>query len=137
MRILKSLLVMGVASLLTIGGVAFSAQAEAATYPCTTNQTLRQGQANSCVRAMQTYLNGYINAKLTIDGDFGPLTTSAVKKYQRLMKITADGVVGPQTRLAVFTHHGIPTNSGATQRQIEAASDAAIAMCRGWGFSFN
>jgi peptidoglycan hydrolase-like protein with peptidoglycan-binding domain len=86
---------------------------------------------------MQTYLNGYINAKLTLDGDFGSKTTAAVKTFQRKMNLSADGIVGPNTRVAVCGHTGIPVNSGATHAQIVAAADVVIPMCRGWGFSFN
>lgn len=86
---------------------------------------------------MQTYLNGYINAKLALDGDFGPKTTSAVKTFQRKMDLSADGIVGTNTRSAVCGHTGIPTNSGATHAQIVAAADVVIPMCEGWGFSFD
>lgn len=127
-----------VALTVIVGSLAVSPSAEAATYPCTKNQTLRVGQMNStCVKAMQTYLNGYVNAKLVLDGDFGSKTEQAVMNYQRRVKIGADGIVGPETRLAVFNHTGIPTNSGATQSQIIAAGEAAIQMCRGWGFAFD
>lgn len=138
MHKLQKAAVVGLASVvLTLGGVAVSSPAAAA-YPCSTNQTLREGNTNStCVKAMQTYLNGYINAKLALDGDFGPNTTAAVKKFQRKMNLSADGIVGPDTRKAVYGHTGIPVDSGATRAQIVAAGDIVIPMCRGWGFSFN
>jgi peptidoglycan hydrolase-like protein with peptidoglycan-binding domain len=128
----------GLVAALLGGGLTAAGTAQAASYPCSKDQTLRQGQNNSsCVKAMQTYLDGYINAKLSLDGDFGPKTDSAVRKFQSVMKIGVDGVVGPQTRTAVCSHTGIPVNSGATQAQIKAAADIVVPMCRGWGFSFN
>lgn len=117
--------------------LATAPEAAAATYPCSKNQTLRQGQKNSCVRALQVYLNGYSNARLTVDGIFGPATNTAVKNFQRKAKIGVDGIVGPQTRLAVCARTGIPINSGATFTQIKAAGTAVFDMCWGWGFYFD
>ncbi len=54
-----------------------------------------QGEAND-IRAVQYLLNarGY---GLAVDGDFGPATTAAVKRFQALRGLAADGVVGPNT----------------------------------------
>lgn len=138
-RRIQKIAVTGLAAfLLVLGGVTASSPAMAASYPCSKNQTLRAGVDNStCVKAMQTYLNGYINAKLALDGDFGSKTTAAVKTFQRKMNLSADGVVGPNTRTAVCAHTGIPVNSGATTAQIVAAGNVVIPMCEGWGFVFD
>lgn len=34
---------------------------------------------------------------VTVDGQFGPMTTSATECFQRVQGISVDGVVGPQT----------------------------------------
>lgn len=122
---------------LTVGLLGAVPPASAASYPCSTDQTLRRGQKNSCVKALQTYLNGYIGAGLALDGSFGPATLNAVIGFQAQKDIATDGVVGPITRTTICGSTGIPVNSGATEAQIVAAGDAVMQMCRGWGFVFD
>lgn len=65
------------------------------------SQTLRQGSRGSNVRSLQTVLNDNgVNAG-TVDGVFGPKTTSAVRDFQRSVGITVDGIAGPQTYSAL------------------------------------
>ncbi|AXK35173.1 peptidoglycan-binding protein [Streptomyces armeniacus] len=56
----------------------------------------------STVRAVQTLLVklGY---KMAVDGDFGPLTSSSVKKYQSACKLTASGTVNYTTWTHMFS----------------------------------
>lgn len=35
-----------------------------------------------------------------VDGDFGPITEAAVKRLQRMLKVTVDGIAGPETRVS-------------------------------------
>jgi peptidoglycan hydrolase-like protein with peptidoglycan-binding domain len=58
--------------------------------------TVRAGSLGDAVRAAQSQLNTR-GAGLTLDGDFGALTTTAVKNFQTSVGLTADGVVGPYT----------------------------------------
>lgn len=53
------------------------------------------------VVTLQTFLvaNGYLTA--TPDGNFGPLTQAAVKKFQIANGIAPLGIVGPQTRALI------------------------------------
>ena len=46
---------------------------------------------------LQWYLNR-CGSNLKVDGNFGPLTKSAVLKFQKKYKLTTDGIVGPKTR---------------------------------------
>lgn len=65
-------------------------------------KTLSYGLKNdSQVRTLQTFLvaNGYLNA--TPDGNFGPKTLAAVKKFQTANRLPALGLVGPQTRALI------------------------------------
>src|SRR3990167_9239616 len=58
---------------------------------------LKKGSNGSEVKILQQFLvdNDYLTGK--VDGSFGPMTETAVKKFQTEYKITADGVVGGNT----------------------------------------
>lgn len=58
--------------------------------------TLRKGAKGETVELLQELLN-VKGVQVKIDGDFGPLTEEAVKRFQKLYKIDIDGVVGPKT----------------------------------------
>lgn len=60
------------------------------------NTTLRKGNNNGLVKWLQWELvqSGF---KLTIDGDFGTKTETAVKQFQKLYNLSADGIVGAKT----------------------------------------
>ena len=62
-----------------------------------TSHVLRQGSSGGCVTILQTALNNLIGAGLATDGQFGPATNNAVRKYQAGNGLSVDGVVGPQT----------------------------------------
>lgn len=69
------------------------------------HQQLKQGIYNSsCVRHLQGYLRdryGYGN--VAVDGDFGPITNSAVRDYQSKHGLAVDGIVGPNTWSSLHT----------------------------------
>jgi putative chitinase len=54
-------------------------------------ETLRRGSKGDGVKRMQVKLG------LTVDGDFGPGTEAALKKWQAANGLTADGVAGAKT----------------------------------------
>lgn len=65
---------------------------------------VRIGVRGTTVRELQYRLNVWLATTpaaglplLTVDGDFGPKTLAATRSFQRAMKLTMDGVVGPQT----------------------------------------
>jgi Transglycosylase-like domain/Putative peptidoglycan binding domain len=57
--------------------------------------TVRKGDRGRAVKAVQRRL------RLTADGVFGPQTHRAVKRFQKRRRLEADGIVGPQTRRAL------------------------------------
>jgi murein L,D-transpeptidase YcbB/YkuD len=62
-----------------------------------TPPTLWRGAKGDYVKRVQELL--WVN----VDGDFGPKTAAAVRKFQKAHKLTVDGVVGPNTWLALLT----------------------------------
>jgi murein L,D-transpeptidase YcbB/YkuD len=61
--------------------------------------TLQDGATGALVEKLQTALNEIAGStpKLAVDGDFGPLTSAAVRSVQKGGGIEVDGVVGLQT----------------------------------------
>lgn len=58
--------------------------------------TLRKGSKGDDVKLLQEILNSY-GYSLKVDGDFGPRTEDAVKKFQKSHGLKVDGIVGPKT----------------------------------------
>jgi peptidoglycan hydrolase-like protein with peptidoglycan-binding domain len=56
-----------------------------------------QGSTGERVTTIQFNLNSQIGAGLSVDGVFGPLTQSAVMRFQQICGIAVDGKVGNQT----------------------------------------
>lgn len=67
--------------------------------------TLRLSSTGKAVRHLQSSLNG-AGARLSVDGNFGPVTSLAVQSFQRRAGLDADGVVGPKTWAALEKPHG-------------------------------
>jgi putative chitinase len=61
---------------------------------------LRKGDHNSDVTALQTALSAH-GYQMSADGIFGPGTEAAVKRFQQSRGLSADGVVGGQTWVAL------------------------------------
>jgi peptidoglycan hydrolase-like protein with peptidoglycan-binding domain len=62
-----------------------------------TDGMLRLGSTGNAVRALQANLNTVMHSGLTVDGQFGALTETAVRAFQTRYKLSADGVYGPQS----------------------------------------
>jgi polysaccharide deacetylase family sporulation protein PdaB len=76
--------------------------------------TIRQGSTGTAVKELQQALvnKGY---SLSVDGAFGPMTKSAVMRFQSSVGITADGVVGPVTWSKLGTSSGsVSSGSSST-----------------------
>lgn len=71
-----------------------AAAAETVAYPGT---LIRRGSKGEDVKKIQGKLGG-----LEVDGIFGPLTETAVKKFQKDKGLEVDGIVGPITWAALF-----------------------------------
>jgi peptidoglycan hydrolase-like protein with peptidoglycan-binding domain len=76
------------------------------------------GADSSTIQAVQTKLNALgIQPPLTVDGQMGPMTTSAVKAFQQSKGLTVDGIIGPQTLSAlgigIATSTTSPTAGGS------------------------
>ncbi|WP_409474306.1 D-Ala-D-Ala carboxypeptidase family metallohydrolase [Streptomyces sp. HC307] len=65
----------------------------------TWSRTLSQGSSGADVTQLQIRLGGYpgYGSVLAVDGEFGPATTAALKRFQSAYGLTADGVAGPNT----------------------------------------
>ena len=77
------------------------------TYPGT---ALREGSSGSSVEQIQFWLNTLAQfsstiPSVTVDGQFGPATTAAVRAFQRSQGLTADGVVGQATWNALYREY--------------------------------
>ncbi|MDR2736046.1 MAG: peptidoglycan-binding protein [Gracilibacteraceae bacterium] len=70
--------------------------AESCPYREPTDNILMGSKGNN-VRWVQWHLNR-MGINLDTDGDFGPLPDFVVKEFQKSNHLTADGIVGPQTR---------------------------------------
>ena len=60
-----------------------------------------QSKVNEGIRQLQSNLNLLHIDSLTTDGIQGALTTAAIKKFQTIMGLEVDGIVGPQTQNAI------------------------------------
>jgi hypothetical protein len=90
--------------------------------------TLEPGDSGSAVKRLQRKLG------LTADGVYGPATKRAVKRFQRRVGIRADGVAGPETlrRLGVrVTADDTQQDTGASVRV--PAVLQRIAQCESGG----
>lgn len=65
---------------------------------CSVNlYVLKKNVIDEQVKTLQQLLNFKITANLTVDGNFGDLTETAVKSFQVKNNLTVDGVVGANT----------------------------------------
>ena len=68
---------------------------------------LKLGQEGPAIKKVQTILD------LAVDGRFGPGTERAVKDFQRLNHLVADGVIGSASLKALETRHSTTPSGGA------------------------
>jgi peptidoglycan hydrolase-like protein with peptidoglycan-binding domain len=95
-----------------------------------THSTLQRGSKGAEVTELQQKLNKLGFSVGTVDGDFGPATEAAVKKFQAAKGLTADGVVGPKTWEALDKATGARATA-APARQAPGAADGFQAEAAG------
>lgn len=59
--------------------------------------TLRRGNAGPQVKELQQQLNRAIDAKLQLDGRFGPATEKAVRRFQQIVGLKPTGIADSET----------------------------------------
>lgn len=62
----------------------------------TVKRNIKKGEKSARVRHLQLYLAWY-GISIIADGDFGPKTEKAVKRFQKEQKLKQTGVAGPKT----------------------------------------
>ncbi|WP_030245104.1 peptidoglycan-binding protein [Streptomyces sp. NRRL S-350] len=74
--------------------------------------TLQTGASGPCVTTLQTMLNTFNAGRLTVDGQFGPATGTAVRNFQAAHALTIDGIVGTAVKNALYADTPTPLPSG-------------------------
>lgn len=69
---------------------------------------IQKGSVGDGVKWVQESLNTVVGAGLDVDGDFGWLTDTAVRNFQRDKGLSVDGCVGPNTRAALTCPYSEP-----------------------------
>lgn len=86
-------------------------------------RTMKKGDQNigiyKDITSLQKYLRGTNLYMATVDGYFGPITETAVKKFQQKVKIFVDGIVGPQT-IKAMKLYPVNVNVSADQAKKKA-----------------
>ena len=76
-------------------------------------EVLKKGSKGESVKTLQEFL------KITVDGDFGPKTESAVKAFQKKTGLTVDGVVGKNTWMVMGILNTDNSENGEIQSALE------------------
>ena len=102
-------------------GIASSYDAEA--------KNIVKGDTKQNITAVQTRLKELGYYKISVDGIWGPKTSTAVKNFQRDYGLTVDGIVGARTEKALkITLSG---SSGSTSSNLNLLARCVYAEARG------
>ena len=95
----------------------------------TSDGTLQKGDKNASVKAVQERLKELGYYKNTCDGNFGSVTVSAVKAFQKKNGLTQDGKVTESTLKKMTSSSAIPANGKAVatdDKKEEAKDDGTL-----------
>lgn len=102
--------------------------------PTFNGRTLKNGSKGKRVRALQQALRDHYHQKLRVDGEYGPKTAAAVRRFQRHRPpLEVDGVVGQRTWHAIRTH--VQKVDG--WRKIRARESKGAVNAVKWGLTHN
>ena len=82
-----------------------------------TGPTLSRGSMGPQVAELQRLLQAAGVPTGAVDGDFGPMTQAAVRRFQQAKGLSVDGVVGPQTWAALRSARPATPSAPATSSQ--------------------
>lgn len=111
--------------------------------PRESDRELRQGATGELVEALQRTLNARLEPSphLSIDGDFGSMTATAVRQFQRMHGLVENGVVNVETwdilGPLAFEESPVPPPSEINQVVLETKSSDPLegipfVSCRAW-----
>ncbi len=92
-------------------------------YENTYAQNLAWGSSGTEVRELQNRLKQWGYYSGGVDGVYGAKTYEAVKKFQKTNGLTADGVVGAQTRVALGMQAKTPAPTTSVSRGVSRSDD--------------
>jgi peptidoglycan hydrolase-like protein with peptidoglycan-binding domain len=96
--------------------------------------TTQSGSHGDAVTALQRQLNAH-GSNLTVDGNFGPATNSAVRSFQSAHHLSVDGVAGPNTWNALIGGSGGSGGGGGGGGSGKLTQSQAASMLRSAGIA--
>ena len=84
---------------------------------------MKQGENDGCVKELQNLLDQH-GAHIPIDGAFGPATFAAVESFQSGQGLGVDGIVGPNTKDALYN------GTGSSDRGLDLRSSSCPTLMR-------
>lgn len=92
-------------------------------------EVLKYGSRGESVKKVQTRLNELYFKCGTADGVFGYKTLDAVKRFQKVKGLTADGIVGSKTYAALGLSSGGSSESGSSGGNYNSSDLYLLARC--------
>jgi LysM repeat protein len=103
-------------------------------------RTLRAGYFGLDVAVLQFLLTKRGLYSGALDGYLGPQTLAALRRYQRRMRLAADGIAGPRTRAALVLQNDVPVRPRrvvASGRYVVRPGDSLNAIARRHGLALS